>query len=89
MAPGAPGLGALVKTRDASVVVPTHDEDKHGTGLVPRVARVTPFDPAAHPTLAAPGAHVALVLPRAVERGHGAGTRTLLRTRRGATAPVS
>ena len=52
VAPGAQGLGPLVEAVEPRWIVPTHDEDKRGTGLVPRLARVTPFDPAAHPKFA-------------------------------------
>ena len=43
--PGLTGLAALVEQTDPRVVVRTHDELKHATGLVPRLARIEVFDP--------------------------------------------
>lgn len=54
VAPGLEGLEALIAATGPRVVVQTHDELKHGTGLVPRLARIEPFMPetaARHPWL--------------------------------------
>lgn len=46
VAPGLEGLRTLVDATDPRVVIQTHDELKHGTGLVPRIARIEHFVPA-------------------------------------------
>lgn len=45
VAPGAGNALELITLVDPAQVIPTHDEDKHGTGLIPRLAKITPFEP--------------------------------------------
>ena len=45
VSPGLAGAEALVQALRPARVIPTHDEDKPGRGLVPWLAKVTPFDP--------------------------------------------
>jgi L-ascorbate metabolism protein UlaG (beta-lactamase superfamily) len=54
VAPGIEGLRALMDVTQPRTVVQTHDEPKHGTGLVPMLAKVERFEPAmaeSHPWL--------------------------------------
>jgi len=46
VAPGMEGLAALVAQVEPRAVLQTHDELKHGRGLVPALARIDVFDPA-------------------------------------------
>jgi len=53
--PGLEALRELVRLANPTRVVRTHDEQKHARGLIPALARITPFDEAsigAHPWLA-------------------------------------
>lgn len=45
VAPGLEGLKTLIEATQPTHVVQTHDEAKHGTGLVPRFAKVDRFSP--------------------------------------------
>ncbi|HCH61524.1 MAG TPA: hypothetical protein DFR83_01885 [Deltaproteobacteria bacterium] len=52
VAPGAGNAKALLDLVNPAQVIPTHDEDKHGSGLIPRLAHITPFDPNHWPEIA-------------------------------------
>ena len=45
VSPGLAGLKPLVEAAEPTWIIPTHDEPKTGTGLVPWLARITPFAP--------------------------------------------
>ena len=45
VAPGLEGLEALVEVTQPRHIVQTHDEPKHGSGLVPMLAKVERFSP--------------------------------------------
>ena len=45
VSPGLEGLKPLVEAAQPNLVIPTHDEPKTGSGLIPLLARITPFDP--------------------------------------------
>ncbi len=45
VAPGLPGLKALLASTQPRTVIPTHDEIKPGRGLIPRLARIEAFEP--------------------------------------------
>ena len=66
VAPGLEGLEALIEQAQPRAVAQTHDEPKHGRGLVPLLARITRFDPEAaaeHPWLRDRFLHIPDYLP--------------------------